>query len=246
MATELEVFIREVVDRPSSVGSQDEAKRAAARAALELVEPGMTLGLGTGSTVEYFLQGLAERVGQGLTVRGVPTSKVTESRARELGIPLLGAPDFPQLHSNLCVDGADRVEPGGCLIKGGGGALFREKLVASHSERVCILVDPTKVREVFDQSFPVPVECLAFGIDNTLDALCELGCTPSLRHGGDFRTDNGNLIVDCQFARIPDPVVMALRLSALVGVVEVGLFCNLLDDLIVGFPDGGTLCWKRG
>ena len=244
---DLQTFFRQVEAYQDSGESQDDAKRAAAEAALELVEPGMTLGLGTGSTVEFFLQGLAEKIRQGLRVKGVPTSLVTQRRAGELGIPLHGAPHYPDLKSQLCVDGADRVDVRGCLIKGGGGALFREKLVACHSERVCILVDPSKIREVLDESFAVPVECLNFGIDNTVEALAALGCTPTLRGTPEspYLTDNGNLIVDCQFARIPDPVATALRISALTGVVEVGLFCDLLDMLIVGYKDGTAASWKR-
>ena len=244
---DLQTFFEQVAQYQDSGLSQDDAKRAAAEAALDLVQSGVTLGLGTGSTVEFFLRGLAERVRQGLEVRGVPTSQATRRRASELGIPLHGDPHYPDLRSQLCVDGADRVDAKGCLIKGGGGALFREKLVACHSERVCILVDPSKLRDVLDDSFAVPVECLNFGIDNTVEALAALGCTPSLRGGPEspYLTDNGHLIVDCEFTRIPDPVATALRVSALTGVVEVGLFCDLLDHLIVGYKDGTAASWSR-
>lgn len=245
---DLSSFFEQVARHDRAAGSQDEAKRAAASVALDMVEPGMRLGLGTGSTVEFFLQGLAERVKQGLEVVGVPTSGVTERRANELGIPLLGAPDFPDLRSDLCVDGADRVDCEGNLIKGGGGALFREKLVATGSDRVCILIDPGKIRQVFDESFAVPVECLPFGIQNTVDRLSELGVRASRRLNADgqpYVTDNGNSIVDCELSRIPDPKALALRLSGLTGVVEVGLFCDLLDCLVVGFADGTALCWSE-
>ena len=244
---DLQTFFDQVAQYQDSGVSQDDAKRAAAEAALDLVESGMTLGLGTGSTVEFFLQGLAEKIRQGLQVRGVPTSQTTRRRATELGIPLYGDPHYPDLRSQLCVDGADRVDTKGCLIKGGGGALFREKLVACHSERVCILVDPSKLRDVLDDSFAVPVECLNFGIDNTVAALAALGCTPRLRGNPEspYLTDNGHVIVDCEFSRIPDPVATALRVSALAGVVEVGLFCDLLDHLIVGYKDGTAASWSR-
>jgi ribose 5-phosphate isomerase A len=242
---DLSSFFERVAGREDHDGSQDDAKRAAARQALDLVRSGMKLGLGTGSTVEFFLQGLAERIAEGLDVAGVPTSKATERRALELGIPLLNAPLFPDLRTDLCVDGADRVDVVGRLVKGGGGALFREKLVAFHSAHVCILVDPSKIRTVLDDSFAIPVECLDFGIDNTVSALAELGCRPVRRisEDGPFVTDNGNAIVDCQFSHIPDATALLLRISAVTGVVEVGLFCDLLDRLVVGFKDGSALSW---
>jgi ribose 5-phosphate isomerase A len=244
---DLSSFFDQVNEYDDTDGSQDDAKRAAAQQVLDLVEPGMKLGLGTGSTVEFFLQGLARRIAEGLDVAGVPTSKVTERRCQELGIPLLGAPQFPELRTDLCVDGADRVDLTGCLIKGGGGALFREKLVALYSDHVCILVDPSKIRTVFDDSFAIPVECLPFGIDNTVSALADLGCQATQRSaaGQPYITDNGNAIVDCQFTRIPDPTALALRMSGLTGVVEAGLFCDLLDRLVVGFKDGTAACWPR-
>lgn len=243
----LSSFFEKVADREDGDGSQDDAKRAAAQDALDLVESGMKLGLGTGSTVEFFLQGLARRIAQGLDVKGVPTSTVTEKRALELGVPLLGGPHFPELRTDLCVDGADRVDAAGNLVKGGGGALFREKLVALHSNHVCILVDPSKITKVFDDSFAIPVECLPFGIDDTISALAQLGCRAVRRRGAKdwFVTDNGNAIVDCQFSHIPDPTASLLRISAVTGVVEVGIFCDLLDRLIVGFKDGSTLSWPR-
>lgn len=239
----------ELAARPVVEGSQDAAKAAAAQEALSLVESGMVLGLGTGSTVEYFLRGLAERIAGGLEVSGVPTSTVTERRARELGIPLLGSSDdFPRLKSDLCVDGADRVELGGGLIKGGGGALLREKMVAQNSARVCILVDPSKMIPVFDDSFALPVECVKFGIEETLAALAGFGCRVRLRQradGAPLVTDNGNFIADCAFAQIADPVAMELQVKALTGVVEVGIFTGLLDSLVIGYPDGSTVVWSR-
>lgn len=228
-------------------GSQDQAKKAAALAALELVESGMTLGLGTGSTVEFFLQGLAERIQAGLDVRGVPTSSKTEVRARELGIPLVDDGKYPSVENQLCVDGADRVDEAGNLIKGGGGALLREKLVATHSSRVCILVDPTKLVAVFDHTFPLPVECLDFGVNDTVQKIGESGCSVSLRKGRSdepIRTDNNNVIADCVFQQIVDPVAVELRMLSLPGVMEVGIFSQLLDHLIVGFADGTALQWS--
>lgn len=244
----LSEFFLSVQERTVSFGSQDAAKRAAAGVALSLVQPGMRLGLGTGSTVEFFLQGLAEKVRDGLSVVGVPTSKATERRARELGIELAGSgSDFRQLATDLCVDGADRVEPEGALIKGGGGALLREKLVAENSQRVCIMVDSTKLVPVFDDSFALPVECVPFGIENTLARLASLGGEVSLRSDADklFITDNGNYIADCIFTQIHDPVAAELSIKAFTGVVEVGIFSGLLDSLVVGFPDGESQTWNR-
>lgn len=246
----LKNFFEKVESKSDQGESQDEAKRAAAKAALDLVEPGMKLGLGTGSTVEFFLQGLAKKIKSGLRIAGgVPTSLATEARAKELGIPLLGVPHYQSVETDLCVDGADRVDLRGCLIKGGGGALLREKLVASHSKNVCIMVDPSKLRTVFDDSFALPVECIGFGILSTLSRLRELGCEPQLRSKPDseelYLSDNGHYLVDCKFAEIPEPEKLADSLSALVGVVDGGLFCGLLDHLVVGFRDGTASEWSR-
>lgn len=238
-------FFEDVRAKSSSAdGPQDEAKRAAADAVLAQVEPGMTLGLGTGSTVDFFLQALAQRIRDGLQVQGVPTSSQTERRAKKLGIPLLGEGEFRRVKNQLCVDGADRVDLAGRLIKGGGGALLREKLVATHSSQVCILVDPSKLVSVFDSTFPLPVECLDFGVEDTLEKIRRLGCEVTLREssgGGRLRTDNGNVIADCVFHQIADPVATELRLNAIPGIVEVGIFSDLLDLLVVGFPDGTSL-----
>lgn len=226
---------------------QAQAKRSAAAAAVELVETGMVLGLGTGSTVRYFLEGLAERIKDGLKVEGVPTSLGTEKMARELGIPLLAGGDFSRLDNDLCVDGADRVDNSGHLIKGGGGALLREKLVASRSSKVCIMVDATKLEPVFSDSFALPVECLPFGRENTLQELASTGCKAQLRMTSEGRvlvTDNGNNIVDCTYASIPEPAALELRVKSLVGVMEVGLFTNVMDVLILGQP-AGALTWQR-
>lgn len=245
---DLRDFFQRLQEVPTVDGSQDVAKRAAAGVALSLVESGMKIGLGTGSTVEFFLQGLSQRVREGLSIVGIPTSRATEARARELGIPLADANGgYPRLESDLCVDGADRVDLNGALIKGGGGALLREKLVAENSQKICILVDPTKLVPVFDEAFALPVECIPFGIESTLARLASLGCDVSLRavEGALFVTDNGNLLVDCRFSQIVDPVAAELRVKAFTGVVEVGIFTDLLDQLVVGYPNGATEIWKR-
>lgn len=228
--------------RELTSAEQNEAKAAAAKAAVGLVESGMTLGLGTGSTVAYFLEGLAKRVrDEGLSICGVPTSRATEALAHQYGIPLLGRRDeFPKLANDMCIDGADRVDAHGQLIKGGGAALLREKMIACHSQRLCILVDATKLEPVLSDRFALPVECLSFGIESTIDLLVSQGCSATLRRkdGAMVMTDNGHCVVDCVFASIPDPVSVQSRLLALPGVIEVGLFVDMMSTLILGRPDG--------
>ncbi|MCA9117170.1 MAG: ribose-5-phosphate isomerase RpiA [Planctomycetaceae bacterium] len=217
------------------------AKRVAAEAALQYVENGMRVGLGTGSTALEMLELLAERIRNGLTIEGIPTSEGTAARARELNIPL--ATDYPQrLANQVTLDGADRVDPEGNLIKGGGGALLREKLVARAADKVVIMVDPSKHLPVLGPGFALPVEIVPFGQVETLAALERCGCQPSLRMQGDqpFHTDGGHLIADCAFGPIHDPRALELRLSALVGVVETGLFVGL-TDVVVTDPDGARL-----
>jgi ribose 5-phosphate isomerase A len=222
------------------------AKKAAALAAVALVKDGMTLGLGTGSTVAFFLEGLAARIkAEGLRIQGVPTSRGTEALAAQYGIPLRGGPDFASLANDLCVDGADRVDANGHLIKGGGGALLREKMVAAASQRLCILVDATKLEAVLSDSFALPAECLMFGIDSTMKHLTSLGCAARLRQeaGSPKVTDNGNYVVDCAFPLIPQPAQTQASLWAIPGVVEVGLFVNMMSVLILGRPDGSSRSW---
>lgn len=229
--------------RSLSPDEQSAAKAAAAAAALTLVEDGMTLGLGTGSTVAFFLQGLAVRVkSEGLKVRGIPTSLGTQAVAERCGIPLVGAGQFPLLANDLCVDGADRVDDHGNLVKGGGGALLREKMVAAASRRLCIMVDATKLEPVLTDSFPLPVECVTFGIESTAAHLAALGCTPRLREadGSPRLSDNGNYILDCAFPSIPDPARTQAAVLAVPGVVEVGLFVGMMSTLVLGRPDGSS------
>lgn len=227
---------------------QKDAKKAASLEALSLVQDGMTLGLGTGSTVRFFLEGLAKRIeAENLRVWGVPTSVGTERMARELKIPLVEGGERLRLANDLCVDGADRVDNDGQLVKGGGGALLREKLVAFHSQRLCIMVDQTKLVPVLDGGFPVPIECVPFGIDSTIERIEALGCAPRLRQTDQstMTTDNGNVIVDARFEEIADPASLAASLGMLPGVVEVGLFIHLMSTLVVGRPDGSASVWSR-
>jgi len=221
------------------VTDQDQQKRAAASAALAEVEDGMVLGLGTGSTAAIFVDLLGARVRDGLRVVGVPTSERTAEQARALGIRLAELGDHPAL--DLVVDGADEVDTASlALVKGLGGALLREKLVALAGRRMVVIVDEGKLVPRLGRG-PVPVEIVAYGAITTLARLREAGADPQLRPGLDgtpFRTDGGNLIADCRFAAIPDAAVLQGRLKALTGVVETGLFPGLASRVIAGAPGG--------
>lgn len=228
--------------RAMSKAEQDQQKRSAAEAAAALVEDGMVLGLGTGSTAAFALEALARRVAKGLRVVGIPTSEQTAALARELGVPLTDFAEHRRV--NLTIDGADEVEVGGLnLIKGLGGALLREKIVASASERMVVVVDEAKLVDRLGARAPVPVEIVAFGWQVTLDRLAALGARPSLRMAGDepFCTDGGNHIIDCAFGEIEDPAHLERRLGALTGVVESGLFVGLASRVVVGTSSGVRL-----
>lgn len=212
-------------------------KRRAGERAVDSICGGMTIGLGTGSTVVYALQKLGERVEAGLKVRCVPTSRQTEELAQRLGLPLT---DFSELDRlDLTIDGADEVDPRCNLIKGGGGALLREKIVASASREVIIVVDEPKLVEQLG-TFPLPVEAAQFGWQMTLRKLEQVGCQATLRQqaGRPFLTDNGNHIIDCGFGRIADPARLEQEIDRIPGVVECGLFIELADRILVGKGDG--------
>ncbi len=213
-------------------------KEMAAEAAVAQVHDGMVLGLGTGSTTRYAVQAVARLVGEGQDLRGVPTSRATADLAASLGIPLTTLEEHP--HLDLTIDGADEVDPRLRLIKGLGGALTREKLVALASDRVFIIVDESKRVDVLGARTPVPVEVLPFGWQGTRRRLEALGCTPSLRQGEEapFVTDNGNYILDARCPPMPAPEELAARIKALPGVVEHGLFLGVADRVFVGRPGG--------
>jgi ribose 5-phosphate isomerase A len=222
----------------------DDLKEMAARAALDLVEDGMRLGLGTGSTAARFVDGLGERVAGGLRVLCVPTSEATYAQAERLGIPLTTLDDTPEL--DLTVDGADELDDELRLIKGGGGALLREKIVATASARMVVIADENKMVATLG-AFPLPVEVVRFGLLATtrlIEALAhQAGCQGeiSLRQaqvGAPFVTDQGNLIIDCAFGSIPEPEVLAFALNRVPGVVEHGLFLGLTDLAIVAGSGG--------
>jgi ribose 5-phosphate isomerase A len=216
-------------------------KHVAGARAAELVRNGMTLGLGTGSTVHFALLRLAERVrSEQLRVRGVPTSLDTERKARELGLPLVDLAEVEQF--DLTIDGADEIDAAFDMIKGGGGALLREKVVASLTRREVIVVGPDKVVARLGTTFPLPVEVVPFARAVVSRALSKLGCEPSLRRardGSDYRTDNGNEVLDCRFpAGIASASELERSIDAIPGVVESGLFVGLAHTLVIGRADG--------
>jgi len=220
---------------------QNEYKRAAAEAAANLVADGMAVGLGTGSTAAYFISALGRKVAaDGLRITGIPTSEQTATHARNLRIPLTSFAERTQL--DLTVDGADEVELGTLsLIKGHGGALLREKIVAAASQRLVIIADETKLVERLGSLVAVPVEVVRFGWQATGLRLAKIGGNPSLRFGVDkepFITDGGNYIMDCAFGPIANPKEVAHHLDHVIGAIEHGLFLGLAKEVIVGGRDG--------
>ena len=215
-----------------------ELKRRAAEAAVDRVKDGMVLGLGTGSTVRYAIEGLGRRMAEGWDLAGVPTSRATAELAQELQIPLTTLDEHPRL--DLTIDGADEVNPRLNLIKGLGGALLREKIVAAASETFLVVVDEGKLVEGLGARVPLPVEVLPFGARRTRSELESLGCEPTLRRSGEapFRTDNGNYVIHCRFDEIADPRELAGRLKEIPGVLEHGLFLGMANVAFVGTEAG--------
>jgi ribose 5-phosphate isomerase A len=222
----------------------DTYKREAAAGALDFVKDGMRLGLGTGSTARHFVELLGARVRGGLDVVGVPTSEATRADAEKFGVPLTTLEETPEL--DLTVDGADEISPGLAVIKGGGGALLREKIVASASRRMIVIADYSKAVPVLGR-FPLPVEVVPFGLAATCRmieaAIREAGCAGPLvlrrdKAGHPFVTDGGHFIVDAALGEIPDPARLASRLVAVPGVVEHGLFIGLVRIAIIAGIEG--------
>jgi ribose 5-phosphate isomerase A len=220
----------------------DSLKRRSAEAAFAYVESDMVLGLGTGSTVAHLLDllGAAVRSGALSGIVAVPTSVQTETRARELGIALIALADRPSL--DLTIDGADEVSPQLDLIKGGGGALLREKMVAQASRRLVIIADGAKAVPRLGTTFPLPVEVVRWGWESHVDFLEAWGAavSPRRRAGGEFvESDNGQLLLDCRFPDgIPDPGALEAALASRAGVVETGLFLGLADEALIAYADG--------
>lgn len=219
---------------------QDHWKRLAGEAAAQLIEDGMVLGLGTGSTTTHLLYALVERIQQGLRIiGGVPTSKTTEELARKLGIPLTTLDTHPEL--DLAIDGADEINSQLSLNKGGGGALLREKIVAASARRFVVIGDVTKLVLTLGTHYPLPVEVVPFAVTPVRRRLESLGAKAQLRQrdGETFITDSGNVIIDCAFAEgIKDAAEVQARLKEIVGVVETGLFLHMAERAIIGGPDG--------
>jgi len=220
-------------------GGSDEAKRRAGESAAEAVEDGAVVGLGTGSTAAHAIRALGRAVESGRDVAGIPTSYQSRQLAREVGIPLTTLEDASP---DVAIDGADQVA-GGDLLKGGGAAHAREKLVDSAADRLLVVVDESKLTDVL--SVPVPVEVLPDARRPVAEAVRELGGEPTLRAAerkdGPVVTDNGNLVLDCDFDAIEDPAGLAASLSALPGVLEHGVFVGLADEIHVGTDDDVTV-----
>jgi ribose 5-phosphate isomerase A len=224
------------------LSEQERLKRLAAARAVEFVESGMVLGLGTGSTARHLLELLAERLREGSLrdLVGVPTSRATERHALELGFPLATLDEEPRI--DLTLDGADEVAPGLQLIKGLGGALLWEKIVASASERVVIVVDESKLVAELGETAPLPVEVVPFGWTTHLGFLDLLGARATLRRnaaGDPLVTDGGHYLLDCRFeGGLLEPERVERELRQRVGIVETGLFLDLADHVVVGGEDG--------
>jgi len=227
----------------------NQQKHAAAARAVEFVRPGMRLGLGTGSTAKHLVDLLGERVRGGLDIVAVPTSEATHQQAVSCGIPLTTLDETPAL--DLTIDGADEISPDLTLIKGGGGALLREKIVASASARMIVIADESKCVDVLGR-FPLPVEIAPFGAGATrLAVQAVLRAQPGMltlrksKDGHAFVTDGGHFIVDAALGRIEDPREVARVLSAVPGVMEHGLFVGMASTAVIGGPDGVRIVERR-
>ena len=230
----------------------DDLKESAALSALDFVQDGLRLGLGSGSTAARFVEALGRKVAQGLQVLCVPTSEATRAQAVRLGIPLTTLDETPHLH--LTVDGADEIDDQLRMIKGGGGALLREKIVATASDQVVIIADASKLVERLGK-YPLPVEVARFGVTATrklVEAIAaQAGCEGEIglrrdKSGEPFVTDEGNLILDCAFGHIPEPEVLAFALKRVPGVVEHGLFLGIADAALLASEAGVQVLRSKG
>ncbi|ADE68059.1 MULTISPECIES: ribose-5-phosphate isomerase RpiA [Priestia] len=207
-------------------------KQAVGEKAAQFVEDGMIVGLGTGSTAYYTIVKLGERVKNGLNIKAVPTSQKTEELARKLGIPIVTLADVEYI--DIAIDGADEVDSELSLIKGGGGALLREKMIAYAAKRFIVIADSKKIVKTLG-AFPLPVEVIRFGWEMTAKHIRSAGCVPQLRLLDDhtpFITDNGNYILDCHFSEIENPAELEKQLIRIPGVVESGLFVGMTEEVI--------------
>ena len=215
-------------------------KQQAAEYAANFVESGMIIGLGTGSTAIFATRGIADRIQSGelRDIIAIPTSSATEADARALAIPLSTLAQHAQI--DITIDGADEVDPAFNVIKGGGGALLREKIVAQASRRLTIVVDESKLSDQLGTTWAVPVEVIPFGWHSQADYLRSLGANVILRQGaeGPYHTDQGNIILDSDFGKIADPAALAAQLNSRAGIAEHGLFIGMVRDVVVAGVDG--------
>ena len=226
------------------VGSADYAKELAAQKSLDFVEDGMVVGLGTGSTATRFIKLLGERVQRGLKIRGIASSKTTKRLAESLSIPIVDFQQCPEI--DVAIDGADEIAPGLALIKGGGGALLHEKIVASASKRFIVIADSSKVVTRLGK-FPLPVEVIPTAAPVVSRKLVDKGIRPTIRRlktGSEFITDEGNIILDCECGEIQDADALAAFIRNIVGVVEHGLFLHIAERALVSDGSKVTTLFK--
>jgi ribose 5-phosphate isomerase A len=217
----------------------DHFKQAAALKAIEFVRDGMVVGLGTGSTAKHMVVALGEKIRAGMSLRGVPTSQETAALAKQAGIPLVDTEDRWEV--DVAIDGADQVDPDFNLIKGGGGALLKEKIVAASAKQFIVMIDHTKQVPVLGGSFPLPIEIIPFGWDGTargIETLTKGRVVLRERNGAPFKTEAGHFIVDAHIDRIDRPGELESALNLIPGVVETGLFVGRTNILVVGTPHG--------
>lgn len=226
------------------MSGEKDPKEVSGTYAANLVEDKMAVGLGTGSTARFAILRLGERVKEGLNIVAIPTSEASAKLATELGIKLVGFNDVT--HLDITIDGADEIDPNFNMLKGGGGALLREKIVASLTKRQICIVDPNKAVEKLGK-FPLPVEVVKFGWEVVARRIEEMGGKYKVRQrdNENYVTDNGNFILDCDFYPIENPPELEKRLMMLPGVVEVGLFINMAHTLIMGHPTGECTVRER-
>ncbi|MDT3993833.1 ribose-5-phosphate isomerase RpiA [Mammaliicoccus fleurettii] len=220
--------------------NQDDLKKRVAYEAINYIKDGMVVGLGTGSTMYYAIQSLGERIKKGLNIKGIPTSEKTAEWARSNNIPLT---DFSEVnHLDLVIDGADEVDENFQLIKGGGGALLREKIVANATDQFIVIIDESKYVQTLGK-FKLPVEVVPFGWEVTAREIEALGCNATLRndHNGIFLTDNDHYILDCDFKVINNPEKLNQDLISIVGVVETGLFINMARKVLISYSNSGKV-----
>ena len=208
-------------------------KQNAAKAAVDEIEDGMLVGLGTGSTASYAISYLGEKIRKGLSISAIPTSETSKKQAEAEGIPLTNFEQHPKI--DICIDGADEIDSKFNMIKGGGGALLREKIVASSAKRYLIIIDSSKKVDVLG-AFPLPVEVIPFGWQVVFGKLKSMNANPKIRKpkGCPFVTDEGNYILDCSFKNIEDPSQLETELNSIPGIVENGLFTGMCNRMIMG------------